>query len=718
MTMSEARVARRAFFLMACALPIAASAQRGAQQPSERLQGMPGYARYAQMAPQLGGAVKSGAVQAAWADDSKSFTYTAPDGKRMRFDIAAMKASEAPADAAAGGTGGRGRGNGRGGAPGVERGRQATFANSPDGKFRATYRDNNLWISDTTGGNSSAITTDGSKEKRIKYGTGSWVYGEELGQTTAMWWSPDGTKLAYYRFDETPVKDYYLQMNQTQVYDSLDIEAYPKSGTGNPIVDLFVYDVATKKSTHIDVRDGKPFANETVGYYVYRVNWTRDSKELLVNRTNRRQNIMEFTACDPGSAKCRAIVREEWPTGWVDNTPDIRWLADGKRFVWTSERTGFANFYLYDISGKLLSTITKGPFEVQAIAALDEPTGVMFYTARDGDNFMKTQLHRVKLDGTGDVRLTEAAFTHTASLSPDRRYFVDVAQTHDQAPVSRLVDASNGKVLAELAKSDLAQFTALGLRKAEMFTYLAADGKTTLHGIITFPSNFDPNKKYPTLVPVYGGPASGSNTANESFKGPVATAEYGFLIVNLNSRATPGMGKRTLDALYLKLGQTEMDDMAEGVKALWNRPYFDKARVGIYGTSYGGYTSAMEIVRHPEVFAAATAGSPVTDWHHYDTIYTERYMWIPQENDEGYKAGSVMTYAPNLKGRLMLYYGTADNNVHPNNMMQLIKALNDANKSYEVQVGPDFGHSGLGMNRMMEFFIENLVMKSGSAAQH
>ena len=197
------------------------------------------------------------------------------------------------------------------------------------------------------------------------------------------------------------------------------------------------------------------------------------------------------------------------------------------------------------------------------------------------------------------------------------------------------------------------------------------------------------------LVPVYGGPASASNTARETFVTPSASAEYGFLIVNLDSRAAPGMGKRTLDSIYLKLGQVEMDDMAEGVKALWSRPYVDKARVGIYGTSYGGYSSVLSILRHPDVYAAASASSPVTAWNHYDSIYTERYMWIPQENKEGYDAGSAMTYASQLKGRLMLYYGTADNNVHPSNMMQLIAALQQAGKSFDVQVGPDRGHSGI-----------------------
>jgi len=244
-----------------------------------------------------------------------------------------------------------------------------------------------------------------------------------------------------------------------------------------------------------------------------------------------------------------------------------------------------------------------------------------------------------------------------------------------------------------------------------MFSYKAADGKTTLYGTIAFPSNFDKSKKYATLVPVYGGPASGSNVPTENFAMPSANTEYGFLVVNLMSRAAPGMGRRTLDSIYMKLGQTEMDDMAEGIKALWARPYFDKTRVGIHGSSYGGYTSAMEILRHPEVFTAASAASPVTSWVHYDTIYTERYMWIPQENKEGYDAGSAMTYAKNLRGRLLIYYGTADNNVHPNNSMQLIKALQQAGKSFEVQVGPDAGHSNVNGQRMMEFFIENLNVR-------
>ena len=226
--------------------------------------------------------------------------------------------------------------------------------------------------------------------------------------------------------------------------------------------------------------------------------------------------------------------------------------------------------------------------------------------------------------------------------------------------------------------------------------------------MLQLPSNFDPGKKYPLLVSVYAGPAT--NGARETFSVPSPITELGFLVASLDSRSAAGVGKKSLDSIYLKLGTVEIDDQAAGVKALSQRPYVDGSRVGIFGTSYGGYASIMSILRHPEVFAAASASSPVTGWEHYDSIYTERYMWLPEENKEGYKNGSALTYVNNLKGRLLIYYGTADNNVHPNNAMQLIQALQKAGKSFEVQVGPDLGHTSVRQDRMMEFFIENLIL--------
>jgi len=712
------------------------SAAVGAQ---DRLKTMPGYEQYLRMSKEIPNAIKMGNLSVAWKDDGKAFEYTR-DGKTWRFDVATkavteVTGAEAPTPAAGG------RGGFAAGMP--ERGRQVASAESPDKTLKAVYRDRNLYVTDAAGGNEAPVTTDGSEKDRIKYGTASWVYGEELSQTTAMWWSPDGKKLAYYRFDESKVPDYFLQLDQTKLYSKMDVEAYPKSGEPNPVVDLFVYDIASKSTVKVDVRGGRPFENDVVGHYVYRVSWSQDGKALLFTRTNRRQNIMELVAADPATGACRVILREEWPTGWITENPTQVFLKDGRRFIWASERTGWRNYYLYDLSGTLITPLTRyATFEAGNLVKVDEEAKVVFLMARDGDNFLKQQLHRVGLDGKSDVRLTDPAFDHsvgncmaggggrgggmpggpggagTCGISPDNRHAVVVYQTHNTPPATRLIDAAAGKVVAELAASDLTKFNELGLRKAEMFTYLAADGKTLLRGMISFPSNFDPTKKYPALASVYGGPASAATSENFVRPGPLT--EYGFLVLSLDSRAAPGMGKRTLDAIYQKLGQVEMDDMAAGVRSLWSRPYFDRDRVGIFGTSYGGYSSAMCLLRHPDAFRAASASSAVTAWEHYDTIYTERYMWIPQENKAGYDAGNAMKFADKLDGRLLIYYGTADNNVHPTNAMQLIQALQRAGKSFDVQVGPDAGHSGVNQQRMMEFFIQNLVIdppKRAASAQ-
>ncbi len=671
---------------------------------------MPGYEHYQRVSHEMTNAVKLGILTVTWTNEGKAFDYQ-KDGKRYHYDIAARTATElppaktnAPAQTDERPPGERRRTRGQGG---PARGRQASSAISPDGKLKAFYHDRNLRLSDANGENEIAVTHDGSEQKRIKYGTASWVYGEELDQTTAIWWSTNSDKVAFYRFDESPVADFYLVRNLTNIQDRLEVEAYPKAGATNPIADLLVYDVKTRSTVLMDTRDGNPFGDAVLGHYVYGVSWSPDGKQLLFHRTNRRQNILEFCAADPDSGKCRVIVREEWPASWVDNSPAMRFLQDGQRFIWASERTGWRNLFLYDLSGRLIAQLTDHTFEVGAVERVDEKAGLVYYTARSGDNPMKLQLHRVRLDGHEDRRLTDPAFNHTVDFAPDGQHFIDIAQTHDSAPISRLMDAG-GHLKAELAESDLTKFKRLHLRKAELLQFKAADGQTTLYGLLQFPSNFSPNKKYPLLVSVYAGPATSG--ARETFVQPNSLTEYGFLLASFDSRSAGGRGKRFLDVIYEKLGTAEIDDQAAGVKSLWSRRYLDKKRVGIFGTSYGGTASALCLLRYPDVFRAACSSSPVTDFRNYDTIYTERYMWLPQENKAGYDAGSLMTYADKLKGRLMLFYGTADDNVHPSNMMQLIKALQRAGKSFEVQVGPDLGHGSINRDRMMEFFIENLIL--------
>jgi dipeptidyl-peptidase-4 len=587
------------------------------------------------------------------------------------------------------------------------RGRQFTTAISPDGKLTAFYRDRNFWLKETGGSNEVAITTDGSEKTRIKYATASWVYGEELDQKTAMWWSSNSQMLAFYRFDESGVPDYFLALDQTHTQDRLEVEAYPKAGSTNPVVDLLVYDLKTKCIVTIDARDGQPFDNNAIGHYLYGVEWSPDGTELLFHRTNRRQNIMEFCAADPRTGKCRVIVREEWPASWVENSPLMRFLRDGRRFLWISERSGWKNLYLYELSGRLVATLTRHPFEVSDIVQVDEAGGMIYYMARSGDNPLKPQLHCVTLDGQSDRRLTDPTFHHTIDFSPNGKYFIDVAQTHDSPPVTCLRNPE-GNLTEELAQSDVSKFQKLHLHSAELLRFKAADGCTDLYGMLHYPSDFRPYKKYPLLVSVYAGPET--QGARETFTLPYTLTEYGFLVATFDSRSAGGRGKRFLDSIYGKFGQVEIDDQAAGVRSLWPRRYVDKRRVGIFGTSYGGTASAMCLLRYPDVFKAACSQSPVTDFRNYDTIYTERYLWLPQENAAAYDAVSLLTHAGQLHGRLMLYYGSADDNVHPSNMMQFVQALQKAGKSFELQVGPDRGHGSMDTERVIEFFVENLVL--------
>ncbi len=669
---------------------------------------MPGYERYRAMRTKIAGSVARGSLRVEWIEGGAAFTYD-KGGQTLRYDIGARKAGPyAPPKAEAGGrTTARDPNAAR---PRPARGRQFTSAFSPDGALKAFTKDRNLWISEADGQNAVAITADGSAEKRTKYGAGTWVYGEELDQNEAMGFSGDGKRLWYYFFDESKVPDYFLPLNVTKVQNSLDVEAYPKAGAPNPEVDLYVYDVAGKKSTKIAVRPGA--FEEGVGHYVYGIRWSLDNRELWFHRTNRKQDVMEWCGADPETGAVRVILREEWPKSWTENSPRRVFLdADPNiekapafkgKAIWFSERSGFKNLYLLDLASGSLRPITQQPFEVASIVRVDLPGGRLWYMGRDGENPNKLQLHRVGLDGKGDARLTDPRFNHAVSLSPDGKHFIDVAEAIDSPPVTRLLDAS-GKVLETLAESDTTKFKELGLRPVERITFTAADGKTTCYGTLHTPSQLKEGEKVPLIVQVYAGPESG--TDQERYQTPNPLTEMGYCVASFDGRGTSGRGKAHKDALYGKLGIVEIDDQAAGVRHLiQTKPFIDGKRVGIEGTSYGGYASVMALLRYPDLFAAACASSSVTDWRNYDTIYTERYMNTPQANPEGYEAGSAMKYAANAKGRMMLFYGTADDNVHPSNTYQLVRALQAARKGYDLQVGPDAGHSGIGQERMLEFF--------------
>ncbi len=673
---------------------------KGAAQ--DALQTMPRYDRYSRLQREIQSSVISGSVAVTWADDSRSFFY-AFQGKNYRYDLENRKAEVTTETAPTPKQDPRRRQRG-GGAP--ERGRQFTAATSPDGKLKSVTRDRNVFISNADGKNEFQVTADGNAATRVKYGTASWVYGEELGVREAMWWSPDSRKLAFYRFDESSVKDYFITLDEGKVQDRLDTEAYPKAGAPNPKAEILIYDLESKKSIKVDTS----FGDSSLGEYVYDVRWSEDGKHLFYNRTDRKQKVMQFCEASPINGTSRLVVEERQPQSWAENHPEVMFLKDGHRFIWSSERSGFKNFYLYDLEGGFIRDLTDNRVDAISIAKLDEDHGQLYYTAYGTTNPYLRQLHRVDLDGTGETTLTDSQLDHEVTLAPDGSHFTDIAQSPVQPSSTRLVD-QKGKVLDTVVKSDLTKFEALGLKKAEVFRGLAADGKTEIYGVLHFPSDFDPSKKYPLLLTVYGGPESGG--INPRFQTPTAITELGFIVVNVAGRGTVGRGKAFRDAVYGKLGNVEIDDQNAGIRSLADRPYVDMKRVGVFGTSYGGYSTVMLMLRHPETFAAGCASSSVTDWLNYDSIYTERYMGLPQEgeNKAGYDAGSAMKYAGKLRGKLMLYFGSADNNVHPSNTYQLTQALENAGRGYDMQVGTDRGHSQINTVRMWEYFVTHLILQ-------
>ena len=669
---------------------------------------MPRYDRYSRLQSQLGGSVDRGVDRITWSDDGKQFSYLR-GGKSYVYDVATLTETEGklPSSGA-----GRERGNRRDrGRP--DRGRQFTTVISEDGKLKAVSRDRNVYLSNADGTNEIAVTSDGDEAKRVKYGVASWVYGEELEVREAMWFSPDAKKLAYYRFDEADVKDYFIAYAQLDTQDTLNTEPYPKVGQPNPKVQLFIYDIDTKTSTKV----GSEFGDKELGHYIYNVRWSPDGSELYFNRMRRKQDTMQWCAANRDSGACRIVLSEKRTDGWSNQIPEVKFLKDGKRFVWWSDRTGWGNYYLYDTTGAQLAALSNlDGSEVERIVNIDETANVLYYTARDGDNPYLLQLHKVGLDGKGDTRLTDPKFSHTAYLAPTFDRFVDVEETAEDPPQTVLRDV-NGKEIKQLSKADLKKWDEMGLKKQERFTFTAADGKTTCYGRLSFPSDFDPGKKYPLLIFVYGGPESGGGV--ERFEPPNALTELGFVIASMDGRGTRGRGRAFMCAVYRKLGIVEIDDHAAGVKELVaKRSYLDGKRVGIQGTSYGGYFSALSILRYPDVYAAACASSPVTDFRLYDSIYTERYMGQPTEDDnnKGYINGSCMTYVANLKGRLMLYYGTADNNVHPSNTIQLANKLEGAGKRFDMMIGADKGHSQMNASRMWEYFVNYLILDASKDA--
>lgn len=638
-----------------------------------------------------------------WNEDSVDYSSA---GKRYRFDFSTSQKSEIDAqESSKGGSKAvsprsRRRSTDQGASTGKYlgrplRGRQYTEVESPDGKWRAKYRDWNLVLENLKTKELVNVTTDGDED--VHFGTASWVYGEELGQKKAMWWTPDSSKIIYYKFDDTLVEKFFLLRGWSKINTSLYPEYYAKAGAKNPISELFVYDLKSKKTIRIDI-------GGSGDEYIYGLRMSPLGDRVLLNWTDRLQQHLKVVTVDLESGECKAIIEERQKT-WQENSPAMRFLKDKKRFLWPTDKTGFTHYEVRDLEGNVFQTVTQGDFQINSLEVFEDENLVSFVANSSIVNPYYMQYHLVALDGKQQRRVTTLDYHHSNfQLSPDRKWLIAQYEAVNRPP-STAIYRTDGKFVANLAEQSPAEAANL----AEMFKFRSDDDQFDIYGILYKPNDFDPTKKYPVINALYGGPGSREISARYVSR-PRSECDQGYLVVKVNNRGTGGRGKSFLGAAYLKLGDVDIQDHADAIRMLRKRPYVDGDRVGIVGHSYGGFMAAMGIFKHPDVYTAAVDRAGPTDWRNYDTIYTERYMSTPQLNPEGYKMGAAMTHVKNLKGKILIMHGMVDDNVHPNNAFQLIDALDRAGLTYESRFWPNGGH-GLGRGVDMtqrEFFRRTL----------
>ena len=592
----------------------------------------------------------------------------------------------------------------------------ATF--SPDGQRVAFTRDNNVFVTDLATMKETAVTSNGLKNNLIN-GSADWVYEEEFGFAQGFFWSPDSKQLAYYTFDESQVPEYDMQ-EWGGLYPKEYRFKYPKAGEKNSVVSVSAYDVASARTVKMDV-------GPEPDQYLPRVQWTTAPNTLSIQRLNRLQNKLEVLHADATTGKTRVVLTDTNPA-YVEINDDLKYLDGGKQFLFTSEKDGYQHLYLHEMSGKLVRQVTKGNWEISAINGFDPKTGFVYYTSTEG-SALQRHLYRINLKGTGKKRISDAKDgTDVVNMSPDTKYFLNNHSSAGVPAVVSLREGSTGKLVKTLEdNAKLRQtLTQYDLGKFEFLTFKTSEG-VDLNAWMIKPSNFDPAKKYPVLMHVYGGPSFGSSstqtvldnagggTALSNYLWHQMLAEKGYIVVSVENRGTSGRGSAFRKATYANLGKLETIDQGEGAKYLATLPYVDKARIGIWGWSYGGYMTSLAMTKNADLFKMGIAVAPVTNWRYYDTVYTERYLKTPQENPGGYDDNSPVQFAQNLKGKFLLVHGTGDDNVHFQNSIAFVDALIKANKDYQTLYYPNRNHGIAGGNtrlhlyrQMTNFVLQNL----------
>lgn len=574
---------------------------------------------------------------------------------------------------------------------------------SPDGKTVAFRRGYDLYTVDVASKKETQLTHNGT-ETLINGGL-DWVYPEEIGLSTAFWWSPDSKSIAYLQFD-TSQEPVYPHEDTLKVRALYEPERYPQAGENNATIALGVVPAAGGATRWLNVGDTRDL------YLIARAGWMPDSRSVYVLRTTRVQNHDELLAIDVESGAARRIFEESDPY-WINLSGNVDFLKDGKRFLWTSERDGFRHIYLYSNDGKEVKQLTHGDWEVNNIDAVDEAAGRIYYTS-DEPTPTEHHLYSIGLDGRDKKRLTQEPGSHSISMGPGGKYYLDTYSSLTQPPRT-VLHAGDGRELGVYREADRTQMNEYDILPTEIVTFKGSDG-TLFYGRLIKPAGFTAGKKYPVIVTVYGGPGVASPVHN-SWSGvniDQVLAHKGYVVWQSENRGIKGRGHAFETAIYHKLGVTELADQVAGVKYLISLGFVDPARIGIHGWSYGGFMTANAMLNAPDVYRAGFSGAPVTSWMNYDTIYTERYMGLPKDNPDGYRDTALPRSASKLKGKLLLVHNFEDDNVLFQNSLQLVNALQLADKQFEYMLYPQKQHGVTGaasrqMNEMMvEFFDRSL----------
>jgi dipeptidyl-peptidase-4 len=580
---------------------------------------------------------------------------------------------------------------------------------SPDGRRAAFVRANNLFVTDLATHEEHALTNDGSDV--IINGTSDWVYEEELSIRDAFRWSPDSKRIAFWRFDQSPIPIFPM-LDELSLVAKVIPERYPRPGDRNSKVTVGVVNADTRATTWLHTGEGE---------YIASLAWAGPDS-VAIQRMPRTQNQIDLLMLSAASGDGRTVLTER-NSAWVDvdeQTP--RWLSNGAMFLWPSERSGWRQYYLYKRDGTLVGGVTRDGVDVSSLAGVDEKRGYVYAIAA-APTPMQRQLFRYPLKGGSEMRVTTEPGSHRVSISPDGTVMVDIHSTAQLPGAASLVSLAPGGARHVLEANAELRKTLEGLTRAPEFFQLPMPDGTKLNAFRILPPAFDSTRKYPVLMYVYGGP--GSQTVLDDYGGDrylwhQLLAQKGYIVVSVDNRGTGARGSAFRHVVYEHLGMHESDDQIAAAKWLGTQRWVDPARIGIWGWSYGGYMTAMSSFRGGSLFRAAISVAPVTDWRLYDDIYTERYMRTPAENATGYEEGAPLNYVKGLASSYLLVHGTGDDNVHPQNSIQLVDKLEEAGKQFEFMVYPGRTHAISGGNSRTHLFtlLTNFVEQTlGPSAQ-